>query len=101
MGAGIEDFGSIRAVFVGRDIPVVALYVEGQPVRSAAAAQRQPVLQDRGHRITHIPDVDMRVAPAATLPYLGLVRRPPDPVQQSSIARRMVWDAGGDDLTSL
>ena len=32
MRAGIEDFGSVRAVFVGGNISVVALYVEGEPV---------------------------------------------------------------------
>jgi hypothetical protein len=32
MCAGIEDFGSIRAVLVGCDVTVIALYIEGQPV---------------------------------------------------------------------
>ena len=32
VGAGIEDFGSIAAVFVGRNIGVIAFYIEGQPV---------------------------------------------------------------------
>src|SRR5580693_1675487 len=101
MGAGIEDFGSIRAAFVGGDITVVALYIEGQPVRSATAAQRQSILQNRGHRIMHIPDVDVRVTPSATLPDLSLVGRPADAVQQSGFARRMVRDACSDDLTGL
>jgi hypothetical protein len=32
VGAGIEDFGSVAAAFVGRDITIAALYIEGQPM---------------------------------------------------------------------
>jgi hypothetical protein len=32
VGTGIEDFGSVTAVFVGRDITIIALYIEGQPM---------------------------------------------------------------------
>jgi hypothetical protein len=44
MGAGVKDFGSLRAVFAGCDIPVVASYIEGQPLRSVAASQGQSFL---------------------------------------------------------
>src|SRR5947208_3455437 len=43
----------------------------------------------------------MRVTPAPTLPYLGLVGRPADPVQQSSLAGRMIRDDCSDYLTGL
>ena len=39
VGADIEDFGSIAAVFVGRNIGVIAFYIEGQPMRSPIAFQ--------------------------------------------------------------
>ena len=37
MGAEVKDFGAVGAAFAGRDITVIACYIEGQPVRSATA----------------------------------------------------------------
>src|SRR5690348_14905582 len=56
VAAGVEDFGRVGAVLARRDITIAAVDVEGQPVRPAAAAQAQLVLQNRGHRIAHVPD---------------------------------------------
>jgi hypothetical protein len=44
MCAGIKDLGSVGTVLVGRNITVIASYIEGQPVRSVAASQGQSFL---------------------------------------------------------
>src|SRR5260370_34520883 len=80
MAFRIKDLGSVVAVFVRRDIAVIAVDREGQPVRAAAAAQRQRLLHDRGHRISHIPDIDVRIAWGAALPDLVLIGCPADSV---------------------
>src|SRR5215472_932643 len=41
VGAGIKDFGAVAAVFVRRDVTVIALYIKSHPMRAAAALQRQ------------------------------------------------------------
>src|SRR5215469_1032027 len=41
VGAGVKDFGAVAAAFAGRDVTVIACYIEGQPVRSATAFQCQ------------------------------------------------------------
>src|SRR5262249_21166260 len=65
VGIGVKDFGAVAAAFAGRDIAVIACCIEGQPVRSAAAFQCQSLFENRGHRIIHCPDINMRVIPAA------------------------------------
>ena len=43
----------------------------------------------------------MRIIPAAILPDLSFVGGPADPVQQSRIARQMIWNARGDNPICL
>src|SRR5215469_6870434 len=101
MSVGVKDLGSVGAVFAGRHIAVISLYVEGQPVRSVAASQGQPLSHDGSHWIGHTPDVNARVIPRAVLPDLALIGGPADPMQQAGVARRVVLNICGDDPTRL
>src|SRR5215472_8039473 len=88
MRSGIEDFGPVVAVLIRCNVGVIALDRKGQPVGAMAAAQGSGLLEDRSHRIAHVPDIDMRISPITALPDFGLVGRPADPVHQT---RTVVW----------
>src|ERR671938_500001 len=98
MCSGVEYFRPFLTVLVWRDIGIIPLYIERQPVRSATAAQRQSFLQDRSHWIRHVPNINVRIAPGAALPYFPLVGRPADSMQQSGIALRVLGNIRRDDL---
>jgi hypothetical protein len=100
MRVGVENFGLVSAVLVGRDITIIALDREGQPVRAAPAAQGQRLFQHRRHRRPHVPDVDVRVGCRAALPDLAFIGRPADAVRQAGIGVP-VGNGRGDDVAGF
>src|SRR6516225_6440648 len=101
VGMGVKDFGTVAAVFAGPDIAVIACCIKGQPVRSATAFQCQSLFENRGHRIIHCPDINMRIIPAAALPHLFLIGGPTNPVQQPRVPGWVIGEARGNDLAGL
>src|SRR5262245_32567433 len=88
MRPGIEDFSPVVAVLIRCNVGVIALDRKGQPVGPMAAAQGNGFLEEWGHRIARVPDIDMRISPITALPDLALVGRPADPVHQTGT---VVW----------
>src|SRR5262249_16006938 len=101
VGMSVEYLGIVSAVLVGRDIGVVAFNVEGQPMGAGAGFHTAPLRHDRGHRIAHAPYIHVRIARAAALPYLALVGRPANPVQQPGLAGGMLRKARSHDAAAF
>src|SRR5262249_32724833 len=101
MCTSVEYFCPLIPVLVRCNITIVPFYIERQPVRSPTASQHQFFLQNRNHRIQHIPNKNVRVVSRTALPYFALVRTPTNDVQQSRITLRMIWNIRRDDPSCL